>query len=158
MIFTCLGQTWVNCWFWSYWKEHLLNSDLSSSLLQYLFLESISTIVILCLDVISKSKYCINVLGVTNIFVFADEDQRECSVHWWLRDPKVFDILIEKGGRKSTVKGRNSTVQKRSTFSVLAVTSKLNTTHDLFHQRLRASFMQIPLKSLTFILIKAYEL
>lgn len=36
---------------------------------------------ILCLDVISKSKYCINVLGVTNIFVFADEDQRECSVH-----------------------------------------------------------------------------
>lgn len=44
------------------------------------------------------------------------------------------------------------------TFSVVTVTLKLNVTHDLFYQRLRASFMQIHLKSLTFILIKAQGL
>lgn len=44
------------------------------------------------------------------------------------------------------------------TFPVVTVTLKMNITHNLFYQRLRASFMQIHLKSLTFILIKAHGL
>lgn len=145
-----LAGTCRSSWFWSCCKEQILNSDLMFPLWQPLFLEILPMVTIFCLADVISTRCCINCLWIFLNSGWLVMMFSLLTAYGWDSVPYLIEreiLLCRKG--------------QQLLFPILpvdTVTLKLNITHDLTHQRLRASFMQIHSKSLTFILIKAHGL
>lgn len=134
-------------WFWSCCKEQILNSDLMFSPWQSLFSQILPTVTIFCLADVIPMRCCINGLGILLNSGWPVRMLSLLTAYGWESVPYLIgrEIPLCRKGQQLLF----------PIFPVVTVTLKLSITHDLTYQRLRASFMQIDSKSLTFILIKA---